>query len=307
MASRIMVYSSGKARPLRFGAEGPPANCLVSATTPWAGLPIEGHRIQSFEGSGESGPVDGECGLLAILDGGIEMVVRRKGHEVRIPAPPGTTFLVTGQDRPDVVRMTGSADAVAVRFPREWFERLALHGVQLRGFGQTKTLSRDVTVSSLVRAMRDEVARGAPTGRLFADSLSLALLAYVVEREPRCAAIVRGRLSEGECHLLRNYVNERLGEDLSLAELAAQVGRRPRHFSTLFRQAFGAPPYQYVLRQRLAEGARLLANGNEDIAAIAYRLGFTSQSHFATAFRGAFEVLLPRRYAIEKRGLTAVS
>jgi AraC family transcriptional regulator len=305
MGSRIMVYSSGKARPLRFGAEGSAANCLVSATTRWAGLPIEGHRIQSFEGSGESGPVDGECGLLAILDGGIEMVVRRKGHEVRVPAPPGTTFLVTGQDRPNVVRMTGTADAVAVRFPREWFERLALHGVPA-GFGQTKTLSRDVTVSSLVRAMRDEVARGAPTGRLYADSLSLALLAYVVEREPRCTAIVRGRLSEGECHRLRSYVNERLGEDLSLAELAAQVGRRPRHFSTLFRQAFGAPPYQYVLRQRLAEGARLLANGNADIAAIAYRLGFTSQSHFATAFRSAFGVA-PRRYGIEKRGLTAVS
>lgn len=305
MASRLMVYASGKARPLRFGAEGSAANCLVSATTPWAGLPIEGHRIQSFEGNGESGPVDGECGLLAILDGAIEMVVRRKGHEVRVQAPPGTTFLVTGQDRPDVVRMTGSADAVAVRFPREWFERLALREVP-SGFSRTKTLSRDVTVSSLVRAMRDEVARGAPTGRLYADSLSLALLAYVVEREPRCAAIVRGRLSDGECHRLRNYVNERLGEDLSLAELAAQVGRRPRHFSTLFRQAFGAPPYQYVLRQRLAEGARLLANGNEDIAAIAYRLGFTSQSHFATAFRGAFGVA-PRRYALEKRGSTAVS
>ena len=153
--------------------------------------------------------------------------------------------------------------------------------------------------------MRDEVARGAPTGRLYADSLSLALLSYVVEREPRCGALVRGSLSKGECLQLENYIRERLGDDLSLAELAAHVGRRPRHFSTLFRQAFGAPPYRYVLRQRLSEGARLLANGDRGLAAIAVRLGFTSQSHFASAFRAVFGVD-PLHYAPETRAVVPV-
>jgi AraC family transcriptional regulator len=305
MASRIMVQASGKARPLRFGASGTASACLVSASTPWAGLPLEAHRIQSFEGSGESGPVDGECGLLVILDGKVEITLRRRGQDVHVPALPGATFLLSGDDRPHFVRMTGAADAVAVRFPTEWFQRLSLDGVP-SGFGRTKTLRRDVTVSSLVRAMRDEVARDASTGRLYGDSLSLALLSYVVEREPRCVALVRGRLSEMECHRLRSYILARLGEDLRLADLAAQVGRRPRHFSTLFRQAFGAPPHRYVLRQRLAEGARLLVNGEEDVAAIAFRLGFSSQSHFAAAFRSAFGVA-PRHYAADKRAFSAVS
>jgi AraC family transcriptional regulator len=305
MASRIMVHASGKARPLTFGAMGSTSPCLLGAATPWAGLPIEAHQIQSFEGGGETGPVDGECGLLVILDGKVDIVLRRQGQDIRIPALPGATFLLSSHDRPHFVRMTGSADAVAVRLPTEWFQRLSLDGAP-SGFGRTKTLARDVTVSSLVRAMRDEVARGAVTGRLYADSLSLALLSYVVEREPRCVALVRGRLSELECHRLRNHVLERLGEDLSLEELAAHVGRRPRHFSTLFRQAFGVPPHRYVLRQRLAEGARLLANGEEDIAAIAFRLGFSSQSHFAAAFRSAHGVT-PRRYASEKRAFCSVS
>jgi AraC family transcriptional regulator len=295
MTSRILVQASGKVRPLSFGGRGLSSVRLVGAATRWSGLPIEAHRIQSFEGGGETGPVDGECGLLSILDGKIDVVLRRNGREIHVPAPGGATFLLAGHDRFDLVRMIGSADAVAVAFPVDWFQRLAVDGVP-SGFHRTKTLSRDVTASSIVRAMREEVARGAPTGRLYADSLSLALLSYVVEREPRCGALVRGSLSKGECLQLENYVRERLGEDLSLAELAAQVGRRPRHFSTLFRQAFGAPPYRYVLRQRLSEGARRIASGDRDIAAIAVRLGFTSQSHFASAFRAFFGVD-PQHYA----------
>ena len=88
-------------------------------------------------------------------------------------------------------------------------------------------------------------------------------------------------------------------------DLASLVGRRPRHFSTLFRQAFGVPPHRYVLRLRLAEGARLLASGDCDVSGIAFAW-FCSQSHFASAFRRAFGVP-PSRYGAEKRTVLAVS
>jgi AraC family transcriptional regulator len=175
------------------------------------------------------------------------------------------------------------------------------------GFGRSGHVTSDPTVPCLVRVMMDEVARGAPTGRLYAESLSLALLSYVVHQSaPRSVARARGRLSETECHRLRSYVLDRLGEDLSVMDLAAHVGRRPRHFSTLFRQAFGVPPHRYVLRQRLDEGARLLGSRDLDVADVAFRLGFCSQSHFAAAFRRAFGVS-PGRYSGQKRSLLADS
>jgi AraC-like DNA-binding protein len=55
-----------------------------------------------------------------------------------------------------------------------------------------------------------------------------------------------------------------------------------------------------VLNQRLEEGARRLATGTHDIAAIALSLGFCSQSHFAAAFRVRFGQT-PRQYAVERR------
>jgi AraC family transcriptional regulator len=294
-----MVNHAGIAKPLRIAPKGTDSAYLVSAATPWAGMPFEAHRAQSFEGTGETAGVAGQCGVVVYLDGNVDIFMRHHGHEVCVPAPSGTAFLVSGQDRPDFARLNGTADVGAVLFPNEWFQRLSLDAAPPM-FERTQMLGRDVTVSSLVRAMRDEVSRGAVTGRLYADSLSLALLTYIVEREPPRVALVRGHLSETECRRLRRHVRDRLGEDLSLADLAAQVGRRPRHFSTLFRRAFGAPPHRYVLRQRLAESARLLANGDEDIAGIAFRLGFSSQSHFAAAFRSAFGVT-PRQYARGKR------
>jgi AraC family transcriptional regulator len=112
-------------------------------------------------------------------------------------------------------------------------------------------------------------------------------------------------LSELSCRRIRNYVLDRLNEDLTLSELSNLVGLHPRHFSTLFRRAFGKTPHRYVIDQRLAEGARLLANGGQDIADIAFRVGFSSQSHFAAAFRQAFGQT-PRKYAAERRTLSAV-
>jgi AraC family transcriptional regulator len=306
MATRIMSKVSGRERPLSFDSRGTTTPWLAGSSTSWAGLPIEAHRIRSFETQAEAGPLDGECGLLVITEGRLDVAARHDGRDVRGVVAAGTTLLVSGDDRATRVRMTGQADAVAVHLPAEWFQRLSIDEVPA-GFGRSRRFIGDSTVLSLVVAMRDEVARGAPTGRVFAESLSLALLSYVVHQNaPRASGRVRGRLSEAECHRLRCYVLDRLGEDLSVTDLAMQVGRRPRHFSTLFRQAFGEPPHQFLLRHRLTEGARMLASGRFDVAGVAFRMGFCSQSHFTAAFRRAFGVS-PARYAGEKRARAAVS
>ena len=50
----------------------------------------------------------------------------------------------------------------------------------------------------------------------------------------------------------------------------------------------------------------MLASGRFDVAGVAFRMGFCSQSHFTAAFRRAFGVS-PARYAGEKRARAAVS
>jgi AraC family transcriptional regulator len=297
MTERIMVAAPGGRRPLSFGGGEP---LLNSKATPWAGITFEVHRITSFEGAGESGPLDDESGLLVMLDGQVEIVRRDGKRELSEPAAAGRVDFLDGQHRPNLLRMKGDGEAAAFQLSKEWFRRLLLEDVP-RGFGLRAPIPHDPTVLNLTQAMRDEVARGAVTGKLFAEGLSVALLSYVVERVPMSNLSVRGNLTEEHRRRLRKYIIEHLGEDVPLPDLAALVGRGPRHFSTLFRRAFGTTPHRYLVMARVAEGARLLAHGGDiDVAEIALKVGFCSHSHFAEAFRRIYGVT-PRCYASGRR------
>jgi AraC-like DNA-binding protein len=237
--------------------------------------------------------------MLVIMNGQVDIVLREDEREINLIGAPGTAYLLAG-DRPlNLVRITGLAEAAAVQIPLEWFGRVSLSGAPPT-FALTEPLFRDQTVLGLVKAMCNEVARGSMTGRLYAESLSMALLCYIIERIPYSSMRFCGRFSDSQCRRLQKYIQEYLCEDLSLYNLADIVNLSPRHFSTRFREAFGVSPHQYVLRNRLAEAARLLESGSEDIANIALRLGFCSQSHFTSAFR-RFYGMTPGRYATEKR------
>jgi AraC-like DNA-binding protein len=297
MSARLMFTVAGKTLPLTFDAQTHSGPLLTSAGTAWAGLPFELHRIGAADDVGEVGPLDGECGLFVMMEGAAEFVLRNGTGDLHYEARPGAAILATGQQRSHLLRMTGSGTAVALRITPEWFRRLALDDAP-RAFGTTPPMSPDETVHRLVDTMCSEVSRNAATGPVFAESLSMALLSYVTRRVPPITDVVRGRLSSSQCQRLRAYIAENLSGELSLFELAALVGLGPRYFSTLFRQAFGVTPHKYVMHQRLAEGARLLTNQRVEIAEVAVRVGFCSQSHFTAAFRQSYGVT-PRRFLLD--------
>jgi hypothetical protein len=108
MAYRIMSKAAGTERPLSFDSNGAVTPWLVGSSTPWAGLPIEAHRIRFFESQDETGALDGECGLLVITDGKLEVAARSGGREVRGVMSAGSTFLVSGADPATRVRVSGS-------------------------------------------------------------------------------------------------------------------------------------------------------------------------------------------------------
>jgi AraC-like DNA-binding protein len=299
-----MMHSSGAARPLSFDPARDVTPVLASAGTRWSGPPVEVHALGPAEYAGPSGPLDGECGVFVVLDGQLEIVVRKGPRDVVRRVAAGYTSFMSGSDRRTVVRVSGRARAAAVHVPVEWFERLSFRGVPPR-FGRTRPLLGDETVRALTAAVCDEIARGAPTGRLYGESVSMALLSYVL-RHVSPAADDGGRraLSDAECRRVRDLVRARLAEDLSVEDLASCLGIGPRHFTRLFRRAFETTPYRYLLGERLAEAARLLERSGLDVAEVALRVGFSSQSHLSTAFRKHFG-RPPARYRVERRGSRA--
>ena len=92
-------------------------------------------------------------------------------------------------------------------------------------------------------------------------------------------------LSPRRLKLVYEHVEHRLGEKLTLVELARTAGLSAHHFATAFRSATGISPHRYVLQHRIVRATELLRETRLPISEIALRVGFSSQSHFTAIFR----------------------
>jgi AraC family transcriptional regulator len=77
-----------------------------------------------------------------------------------------------------------------------------------------------------------------------------------------------------------------LHRDISLAELAGEVGLSPHHLCRAFRESVGLPPHRYLVRQRVERAKALIAAGTP-LVETALNCGFANQQHLAVAFRRA--------------------
>lgn len=297
-AGRILVHTRGRLQPLDFNPSDGSSLAFVSATSEWSGAPFELHRTTSLDERWDAHPPQGERHLMIILDGCADVTLRDGKRDVSFRRSAGSLSVHAGPG-PSAIHVSGTTHSLMVNVSNAWWaragltcdpEQLSLHPI--RGASET--------ARSLALAMWDEASRGAPSGPLFADSLSLALVTHVLERFDPPEARERGTLSEAQAARLTRHIDEHLGEKLRLADLARLCGVSTRHFCELFRRRFGVSPHQYVLRRRTEAAAQQLARGGTDIAEVALRLGFSSQSHLTTVFKRAYGTT-PRRYALEKR------
>jgi AraC family transcriptional regulator len=149
----------------------------------------------------------------------------------------------------------------------------------------TRLSIRDAVLERLFACMRSEVDSGCESGRLFAEGLSLSLLArlsacYGGEEQPRSAR----KLSARQLQQTVDFIDAHIGADLSIAVLASQLAMSPYTFSKLFKAKVEASPHRFVLSRRI-QRAELLLGGSLSLSEIALTVGFASQSHFTEAFR----------------------
>ena len=159
-------------------------------------------------------------------------------------------------------------------------------------------VTTDPQIGRIIRAIYSEVADDCPSGRLYGESLSLALLSYLLatysRNNPEAPA---GRVSPSERRFRRvlDHIRDNLDQDLSLKCLSDMVGMTPPHLVATFKARFGTSPHQYITQERIRKGRKLLAGRRHSVAEIAFLLGFSSQSHFTAIFRKMMGVT-PAKY-----------
>lgn len=73
----------------------------------------------------------------------------------------------------------------------------------------------------------------------------------------------------------------------SLSEIGHEVGVSPVYLTQVFQKVEGMPLYRYLTRARLNRALDVLGD-NPDLTELALDLGFSSHSHFSTAFKKTF-------------------
>ena len=83
-------------------------------------------------------------------------------------------------------------------------------------------------------------------------------------------------------------IQERFAEDLDLATLARETGVSRSVLRDRFVQLLGDPPMRYFARWRMRVAAHMLREGRENVANVAYAVGFNSEAAFNRAFKREF-------------------
>jgi AraC family transcriptional regulator len=143
----------------------------------------------------------------------------------------------------------------------------------------------DPRAQALVAQLRHSLRNGA-IEPLEAESLALNLVGRSLgprtSHEPRATYAAR-RLADRVKVLLAGDLSRRW----TLADIAAEIRGSPVYLTQVFQRVEGIPLYRYHLRLRLARALDLITSF-DDLSALAAELGFTSHSHFTSAFRRAY-------------------
>jgi AraC-like DNA-binding protein len=95
----------------------------------------------------------------------------------------------------------------------------------------------------------------------------------------------RGGLPPRVLRRIREYINDKIDQRISVALLAGLANLSVCYFVRAFKQSVGITPHDYLIRQRVERTKQLLSGTDMPLSEIALAAGFADQSHFARRFR----------------------
>lgn len=147
----------------------------------------------------------------------------------------------------------------------------------------------DPQIERIGYALMSECQSGFMSGQLFGESLALALVSRLMSRFSTHRLPLDSRSPKGlplwRLRMVKQYVEDNLDANLSMADMAAVANMSEFHFSRLFKESTGCTPYRYIVNRRVQRGRELLAKTALPLPEVSERLGFGDQSHFTTVFR----------------------
>jgi AraC family transcriptional regulator len=145
----------------------------------------------------------------------------------------------------------------------------------------------DPVIQQLALALKLEIQTGCLSGRLYGESLGIALAARLVQNYAvsKPSEFKANGLSRSQLKRVIDYMKANLTQDLSILDLATLTGMSESHLSRSFKRSVGIAPYQYLRQQRVERAKQLLEQQSIAISTIALDCGFANQTHLTKVFR----------------------
>lgn len=153
-----------------------------------------------------------------------------------------------------------------------------------------RVLFADPTILHVANLFKSEILNGGLAGKLFTESLTNVLAMHLLRNysglmtQPK---LETGSLDGLMLKQLKDFIEENLAEDLTIAKLATVAHISPFHFARGFKAATGQSPHRYVTQQRIERAKMLLSVTRLSVSEVAYRVGFSNQSPSTAQFRKA--------------------
>lgn len=218
--------------------------------------------------------------ICLLAEGEVHWWVERETHVVR----SGEIFITgPGERHGGVGAVVHPCELywlhVSVRQPEEMRALLAdLRRLTVRTFAASAVLQSDL------RRLVEEHRTPGRHAQAFAKAMLSAVLALVIRE---AAAAPPQQLSNTVSQAIA-FMSARLGEQISLREIAAAAGVSAPHLQRRFQQELHGPVGAHLTRLRLDQARALLQRNANPVTEIALAAGFSSSQYFATVFRRYF-------------------
>lgn len=151
-----------------------------------------------------------------------------------------------------------------------------------------ETKKHDLLIQQMGLALKADLEVDGIGDCFYADSLATAMAAHLVRHYSTRKHSFRSHddgLSQQKLNQAIEYINEHMGENLSLTAIANELDMSHYYFCRLFKRSTGMTAHQYLIQQRIERAKRLLKQPELTITDIASECGFTHPSHLAKYFR----------------------
>jgi len=263
------------------------------------GCVLEHHRQPAFAVPALS--CTSYCVAVA-LKAPFEAEVTQDGTSRRYRFAPGDVIVLPYGFSLDGAHV-GACEFLSLRLHHSVVERAAR---DIPGGGRPEIAPRIGAADPLAARMLSDLLRELKAGAgggPYAESLVAALCLHLVRHYSAAPQTARGREGGLPDYVLSGataFIEDSLGRDLSVAEVARAAGVSPARFGRAFKATTGKAVRQYVDERRVEKAKPLLASGVLAVEEVARRVGFSSARRFAAAFH-KLTGLSPQSYRQQTR------